>query len=143
MRATELFGPIARDQQRRQRVDSPGDETHDVQRRVVGPVQILEHEHRRDSRPQLLDQCHRYIWRAGRPLNPLAQLAARDTRDVKQRPKGTRGGQGVTGRRQRTHPGRKLSAEVAQQRGLADTGLAVHQRQPTGRTAYGLQTRFQ
>ena len=72
-----------------------------------------------------------------------AQLAARDTRDVKQRPQGTRGGQGVTGRRQRTHPGRKLSAEVAQQRGLADTGLAVHERQPTGRTAYSLQTRFQ
>ena len=44
-----LAGAERQHQQRRQRGDAPAEHRDRVERRVVGPVHVLEHEHRRDA----------------------------------------------------------------------------------------------
>ena len=97
MRRRHLAGPERQDEQRRQRADSPHEHGNRVERRVVGPVHVLEHEHRRRAAgARALRSADAGSRAARRPLKSASSTAA-ETVPTRSRI-GPRG-RGIRGRR--------------------------------------------
>jgi len=62
-----------------------------VERRIVGPVEVLEHEHGRAPAGQLTDERARDLVRAGLPGDELLELATGHLGDVEERTERARG----------------------------------------------------
>jgi hypothetical protein len=140
MRAVELIIAVAGHHQRRHRLHPAGEQPQDVQGRLVGPVHVLENEHARDPRAQLLGQRrhHRVGHRATR--HDRLQLAAGRLGDLQERPERARREERVAGAPE--DPPRLAAplAEPPQEGRLADPGLAADQQHlPTRAALDGLQ----
>jgi hypothetical protein len=118
VRAVELIVAVGGDHKRRQRLDPARQQPHDVERRLVGPVQILEHDDRGSA--QLGRQRGREVTRRRAVRDQLGELAAH----VDERAERPRRVERVA--RAPQHP-RAVLAERAHARGLADPGLARHE----------------
>ena len=76
-----LAGAEGEDEQRRQRADPPSEHRDRVERRIVRPVHVLEHEHGRPGRPlELGDQQRLDVVRARRRRAPRRAPAKRSRR---------------------------------------------------------------
>ncbi|HEY1275473.1 MAG TPA: hypothetical protein VGF25_11200 [Thermoleophilaceae bacterium] len=126
MGAVELLLPVRRDDERRQRRDPPGQQTQQVEGRLVGPVEILDHEHRRAPAAELLRQRRRERRRRGVLVGERRELAARVAGDVQEGAERPRGVEGVAAAPEQAGL-RQAGAEGAQERRLADARLAGHE----------------
>jgi hypothetical protein len=118
-------------QQRRKPLDAPRDVAEHVQRGVVGPVRVLDDQHRRDRR-QLVQQRAEHLV-LGRER--ACQRPARPRRGVVQRPERARGHEVVARGLQQPDTLPRARREGAHERGLADPGLTGYER---GRAVAGL-----
>ena len=118
---------VAQHQHGRQAMDATADELDQIERRLVGPVNVLEHQHGRRRRArQLVEHGAEDRRPVVRPRQQRAQRRTGLAGDVVQRPERPR-------RRQRLAAApedaarAEAGAERFQQAGLADAGLAAHQ----------------
>ena len=133
VRRLELVVAVARDQQRRHARDPPRQQAQHVERRLVGPVRVLEHDDRRVAPGELAE--HRGGHRVGRRArgHEVLELAAGDRADVHQRAERRGREECVAVAPQDARVLGVPLAEVAQQRRLADARLAGHEHQPAAR----------
>jgi len=112
------------------------EQRHEVERRVVGPVQVLDHQH--GAGGELVERGVEDRLTAA--VDHRLQAAAGLTGDVAQRAERARRDQRVAGAPQHRAVVQGLG-ERADQRGLADPRLAQHERDPTGRERLGQRLR--
>ena len=124
--ALQLVVAIGRDHQRRHRRHAAAEQLHQIERRLVGPVQILQHDDRRTA--QRTPQRHEHLTGGCPTLGQLGQLAADLGRDVEQRPERPRREQRLTAPGEHRHR-RVPLAEGAHQRGLPGARLPGQQHQ--------------
>ena len=126
----ELVVAIGRQHQRRQRLDAASEQAHDVERGLVGPVEVLEHDDARRPAAQLARQRRDELARRRAVRGDRRELAADLVGDVDERPERARRVQRVAGPPE--HPDRAAAlAEGAHERRLADPGLAGDEDQPS------------
>jgi hypothetical protein len=135
MRAVELVVAIADDHQRRHRLHPAGEQPQDVERRLVRPVHVLEHEHGRDPRAQLARQRHHHRVRHRTTLNDRLQLAPGGLGNLDQRPERARREERVASAPEDPRRPAALLAEPPQEDRLADPGLAADQQHLPTRAA--------
>ena len=127
--AVELVVAVGRQHQRRDRLDAASEQAHDVQRGLVGPVQVLQHHDARRPAAQLRRQRRDEHGGRGALRDDRAELAAGLLGHVGERPERTRRVQRVTGAPQQ--PDRSTPrAERPHERRLADPGLTADEHQP-------------
>ena len=129
MGAVELIVAIAAQHQRRGRRDARAEQRQQVERRLVGPLQILQYEHGQSSPPQLSKQCANDLMRPDRSRHDLLEFASDRVRDVHQRPERARRAQRRTRAPQHLPHVNLAAAEAPQQRRLPRTGLAADEDQ--------------
>jgi hypothetical protein len=129
MGAIELVVAEGGDHERGQRRDPPREQPQDVERRLVGPVQVLEHDDRARVAPQVLGQRRDELRRCRARVGERREPAARLLGDVEQRPERAWRVERVAGAQQRPRPAR-APAEGAHERGLADARLAAYEDEP-------------
>ena len=127
--AIELVVAVAREDECARGVEAPCEEPHDVERGLVGPVQIFEDHDGRGSARELVDQRRGDVVGTSGGVDDLLELALRLFRDILQRAERARCEQGVAGAPQHSRGVSPLAAEVAQERGLARPGLATDEPQ--------------
>jgi hypothetical protein len=140
MGAVERVVPVAGHDQGRQRLHPAGQQPQDVQGRLVGPVHVLEDEHRRAPCAELVRQRRHHLVGHRPTLDHRLELAAGRLGDAQERPERTRREQRVAGPPE--DPPRLAAgfAEPPEERCLADPGLAADQQDPPARAALdGLQ----
>jgi len=124
-RAQRMVDPhrvaIGQHQQQGQARDPAGEEPHEVERRLVGPVQVLHHEHSR-TRTQGVEHRREDLVLGRGAAQQCGHRRAQLVRDVAQRPQRAGGAQRVAHAPQRLRA--RLLDEGAQQDGLADARLA-------------------
>ena len=130
MLAAQLVLAVGEHQYARQLRDPPGQVAEHVQGGVVGPVDVLDQQHRRPAGQLLVDGPEHRV--PGRPrLDGRGQGGRGPAGHVPERPQGPRRDQVVAGPGE--HPGPAgLPGERPDQTGLADPGLAgdEHDRAP-------------
>jgi hypothetical protein len=121
-----LARAVRRHEQGGQGADAPAQHGQRVERGVVGPVHVLEHQHRRPRRSlELLDQqvVDLVRRRAGRQR---VREAGRDAaREIAERPQRARDRQVVAGARENARAAVEIVQEAPHQGGLPDPGLAA------------------
>ena len=132
--ALELVVAVGDRDERRHRRDPACEQAEQVERRLVGPVQVLEHDDRWRAPPQLVEQRGQHVARPGAALDEVGQLAACLGGDVEQRPERPRRVQRLA--RAREHADGKVGAERVEERRLADPGLSGDEHEPPA-TALG------
>jgi hypothetical protein len=120
--------PVRQHEQQRQRADAAAQEPHEVQRRLVAPVQILDDEHPRPA-PKCVEGGGEDLVLRGRLLQHRGDGGTEIRGDVAERAERTRSAQGVAHAPQ--HRYRSLLRERPQQDRLADAGLPGHQHHRT------------
>jgi hypothetical protein len=121
----DLVAAVGQQQRAGRAPDTAADDGQRVERRLVGPVQVLHHEHGRVAAVELVEQRaeHRLARCVGGQR--VGELAARLPGDVVDRPQRTRREQRVAGAPQEARAAGARDALC--QRGLADPGLAGDQ----------------
>jgi hypothetical protein len=89
--AVELVVAVAGEDEGGHALDLAGQQAQHVERRLVGPVEVLEHEHGRAPPGQLPHERAGDLVRPGFPGDELLELAAGQLRDVEERSERTRG----------------------------------------------------
>ena len=112
-----------------QRRDPAAEQLDDVERPLVGPVDVLDHEHRRGLVRQFGDERSHELVRHPPVGRKPTEVEAGVLRDVEERPECARREQPLA--RAPQHSGSWLvRAELAEQRGLADARLASQKHHP-------------
>jgi hypothetical protein len=129
MGTVELVVAVAGHDQGRHRLHPAGQQPQDVQRRLVGPVHVLEDEHGRGPRPQFVRERRHHLIRHRTTRDDRLELAAGPLGDLQQRPQRAWCEERIAGP---PKDPRKLAgrfAEPPQKRRLADPCLAADQQQ--------------
>jgi hypothetical protein len=129
MAKLELVVAIGGDDERGRRVDLAGQQAHDVETGLVGPVEVLEHEDRRRAVGELAQQRGRDLVRRRGAGRDLREVAADLLGDVEQRAERARREERVARAPQDPRRGALPVGEQADERRLARARLAGHQRQ--------------
>jgi len=128
----QRVGP-ARHHQASARTREPArQQRHEVERRVVGPVQIVDHEDRRLARPQRVERGREDLLPRRSPLHQLQQRAADGPGHVPERTHRTGRDERVAGAPQHA-PRSAAGAHRGHERRLADPRLAGDDDDPTRR----------
>ena len=127
---------VARDDDRGDRLDAPHQQPQRIERRLVGPVDVLEYEHAWPARPQLPAQGRRNLVGHDAAGDDFLELAARVLGDREQRPQGTRGEQRVATAPQHACPVAHIRPELPEQRALADACIAADEHEAAGRASH-------
>jgi hypothetical protein len=124
----DLIGAAGQDQQDTAALEPAAEELHQIERRLVGPVDVLDDQQRRLAPlAELVQQAgkqrraRRFAFELGQELAP--QLA----RDVIERAERRRREQGIAMALENAQAGRLRPHEPFDEGGLADAGLAAHQ----------------
>ncbi len=122
------FPVAAREQEQDgQRPDSPGEQGDDVERRLVRPVHVLEHEHGRLRRQRELGQQQAVdLVRRRAGGQRLLQRRRQRAGQVVDRAERPRDREVVAGAEQHARVVIEIGDEAGDERGLADPGLAGH-----------------
>lgn len=128
----QLVVAVGQDGQRRRAANPPAEIFEQIERRCVGPMHVLEHEHGRLlATLQLVQESAEDREPVGGGSHQLQQRALYLKRDVVQRTQRLRREQRVAAAKQRARLGALRREEILDQAGLADPGLAVHERDTT------------
>ena len=130
VRTVELVVAIRCHDERGGGLDPAPDDTHDVQRRLVGPVHVLDHENRRAAL-ELLQESTCDIVRPPSGAHQLVENAACFLAHLDERPQRPRRGERVAGAPEDACRARDRAAERPHEHGLADACLAGDEHQPT------------
>ncbi|CAM5738130.1 hypothetical protein SAFG77S_02935 [Streptomyces afghaniensis] len=134
----DLIVAVGGQEQEGDPVDPPGQEAHQVQSGLIGPVQVLDHQQRRlpsrlaaERREHSAEDAARVGTPTQARLQGLGHRRAEQRGDVHQGAQRARRGERVAGPEQ--NPGAPRTAhllrEAPHDRGLADTGLTAQQHQ--------------
>ena len=127
----ELVVPEAHGDRRGHRVDPAREQAQHVERRLVGAVDVLEHEQRRRLRRELDDErVGELVERRAAPER-VGQPAAHAPGDLDERAQRPRRLERHAAAPQDAR-GARADGNPAQERGLADAGLAPDEREPAG-----------
>jgi hypothetical protein len=124
--ALELVVSIGHEDEARRVLDPASQQPDDVERRLVRPVCVLEHEDRR-PRAKLTQQLRRDLVRTGSARNERSELATGHVRDIEEWPQRTRREECLARPREHTDRRGLLGAEPLHERRLADPGLSSEQ----------------
>ena len=128
MAGAQLVVAIGQHEQGRQLLDAAPEELHEVERRLVGPVQVLHDHH---GRARLVPEGVEDGGEDGRArdlgVEQRAQWPGQRLGDVSQRPQWARGEQGIARPPQHARRVTVQLGEALDERGLADAGLAADQ----------------
>jgi hypothetical protein len=120
---------IGRQHERGDRLDAASEQAQDVERRLIGPVEVLEHDDVRRPAAQLARQRGDELARRGALRDQRSELAADVVGDVDERAERARGEQRVA--RSPQHPtSASAVAERPHERRLADSRLAGDEDEP-------------
>ena len=125
MGPVELVVAVGGDDQHRNRLDSAREEPEDVERRLVRPVDVLEHEDRRAVRGARERRHH--LVRHHVASDDGLELAAGGFADREQRPEWPRDEERIAAAPEDPCRAAVLVAEPPQQRRLADACFAAHE----------------
>ncbi len=139
MRSAEPVVAEARGDDRRRALDPAREQAEQVERRLVGAVDVLEHEERRPLRCELAEERVGELVGPGVAAQRVGQLAADAAGDLDERAQRPRRLE-----RDAAAPedaGRmRADGHAAQERGLADPRFAAHEHEPAG-TVRGVRER--
>ena len=131
MGRVELVVAVRDDDQRRNVLDLAAEQLEHVERRLVGPVGVLDDKDGRRVRAKLTHECRRHVVADSRGPDGALELATHRLADVEQRSQRAWCEQRVAHPDQDTAGRCVLVAKAAYERGLPDTRFAVDQHQPT------------
>jgi len=133
--AVELVVSECGDDQRIHRLHAASDDPEHVEGGGVGPVEVLEHDHRGRALSKLAHQPGRELmrFRARSRERELLELASGQRGDVEERRQGSRRNQRIARSGHQLHGGGQRGREPADERCLADAGLSGHESQPPAR----------
>src|SRR2546421_10457732 len=97
MAAIELVVAVAGEDKPWRVLHPPGEQPEHIERRLVRPVEILEHEHASPWAAQLQQERRRHLMRLRSACHQFLELSADALCDLEQRPERARGEQRVTG----------------------------------------------
>jgi hypothetical protein len=141
MRRVDLVVTVGRDCERAHRLDAAAQQAEDVEGRLVGPMDVLQHEHA-GRRTQLVEQRAENVVRLRSGLDQAGELAPRRAPDIGERPERARREQGVAGTREETGPAGHFGSEGLNQRRLSASGLGSEENEPpTALLGRGLHVR--
>ena len=129
MATVELVVAEGRDDERWKRLDPTPDDPQDVERRLVGPVQVLNDDDGGGGPPELAHQRGGELVRPDAARRSSLELAARRLGDVEERPKRTRCEERVARAPQNTHR-TLVVAEPSRECRLSHPGLSSHEHEP-------------
>ena len=139
MRSAEPFVAEARGDDGRRVLDPAREQAEQVERRLVGAVDVLDHEERRPLRCELAEERVGELVGSGVPAQRVGQLAADAAGDLDERAQRPRRLE-----RDAAAPedaGRmRADGHAAQERGLPDPRLAAHEHEPA-RAVRGVRER--
>ena len=133
VRSVEFIVAIAGEHQRGSRRDPGADQRQDVDRGLVGPVQILQHQHRRRPAAKLAKEGRRDLVRTFRSRDGALELTSDRLGDVEQRSERTRRLQRRTRAPHHAARAADVVAEALEHRRLPGPGLAANEHQSAGR----------
>ena len=125
---------VGGDEQRRETLDAPPEQPQNIECRLVGPMNILEHDNRRRPPARLVHQHSRNVGRPRAAVERAGELAACELRDVEQRSERTRREERVAASPQDTGRAAGRFTEPPQQRRLPDARLAADEHEAPART---------
>ena len=129
MATIQLVVAVGQDDQRRCGANPPAEIFEQIERRRVGPMHVLEHEHGwLLANLQLVQESAEDREPVGGGSHQLQQRAFDSKRDVIERTQRLRREQRIAPTEQRARLGAMRGEEVFDQGGLADPSLAGHQR---------------
>ena len=126
----ELIVPVCRNHQRRHHLGTPPEHRHDIERRLVSPMQILDHEDCGLDGGQFVAQRGEGTSGPLTSRNGLGKRTTGDRGDVDERSERTGGTQAITAAPQDPCSRTPSVTELPHQGGLPDTGLTGYQHQP-------------
>ena len=132
----KLVVAIRRDDQRIEPLDPAGEEPNDVERALVGPVDVFQHDDRGRRPGELLDERVRKAVRVRTAANEVVERSADRPRDVDERSQRPRHEERVARSREHRRALRHLRAETPQESALADARLACDEHETSGPCAY-------
>ena len=130
MPAVELVVSEGRDDQHRQRLDPARDDPEHVERRLVGPVHVFDHDHGRRRPAQLDHQRLGELVRLRAAGGDALELASDRARHIEERPEWARGEQRVAASPEDTRTSLVVAAG-SYECGLADPGLSSDEDEPS------------
>jgi hypothetical protein len=129
----ELVVAVGAEHERGSRVRLPRQQPHDVERGLVGPVQVLDDEDRRGPARELAQQRIGHLVRPGVARRGLRQVAAGLLGHVEQRTQRARREERIARSPQDPRRLAVLVGEASGQRGLAGPRLARDEHEPPAR----------
>lgn len=114
------------------RVEPARQQADRIERRLVGPMQVLKHQDGRRPCAEVVSERRDHGARRGTLVEDGGEPPARLSRDVEQRTEWPRGVQRIAGAPENARSF-ALRAELPQERGLANPGLAREQDEPSTR----------
>ena len=119
----ELIVPICGNHQRRHDLGTPPEHGHDIERCLVRPVQILDHDDRGANGGQFVAKRREAAGGALTSRDGLGKRTTHDRGDVNERSERTRRTQAITATPQDPRSRTASFTEIPHQGGLPDTGL--------------------
>lgn len=134
MRATQLVIPIGDEHEGSRASDPASEQPEHIERGLVGPVHVLDHENDRLATAQLVEQRGSDLMRPSARSHQLAQRTPQGVGDAQERTQRARREERIAGAGDHPRRGAVLVAEAAHQRGLADTRFTPEEHQPAAGT---------
>ena len=120
MRPGQLVVAVRAEDEQPRSVRAARQQPHRVERRLVGPVQVLEHDDGRLARAGRVEQRSGDLMRGRASVDRLGERTAELVRDVDERAERPRGGERVAGAPRHSRHTVDLGAEGPRERRLAD-----------------------
>ena len=130
MRTVQAVIAEAQNDERRRRLNPPSQQPHDIERRLIAPMKILQHQHTRRTAAQPSEHRSGDVVRASLARHQRGRLTAQLLSRRQQRTEWARREQRVAHSPQHREAAGKGRAELPQQRRLADARLTEHERDP-------------
>ena len=92
----KLIVAEGRQHQGANRIDPTTKQSKDIERRLIGPMQILEHEHRRPTSCHLFGEHGHHLVRKTATIHEFLELATAELRHIDKRSECTRREQALT-----------------------------------------------
>ena len=121
----QLVVAVGRDHERMDAVDPACDDSKDVQSRLVGPMQVLQHENCGRIQTELFHEDGGDAVRDRPRPDALVQLPACAFCDIDERPKRTRCEERVTSTDEKSRSSPALLAEALDERRLPNSRLTI------------------
>ena len=135
VKAAQLGLAIAHEQRHWQRLHASGEQAQQIERRVIRPMSVLEHEDRRRPPSKLAHQRSGEVEGSRPGVDRLRQLAVCAFGNVEKWSERTGSEQCVAGAPEHACTVRTVFAEPCKERGLPDTCLPGHEDQAAARAA--------